>query len=120
MRTIAIVDDSPATLELVERVLRSAPYDVASFKDGVGLEDEVERIQPELILLDIVMPGRNGYEILRKLGKREATAGIPVVLMSSKAEPHDVEWGLRQGAAAYLPKPFSASQLIEVVNGALG
>jgi len=119
MSTIVIIDDSNATVERIERVLRSANHQVVSYRDGTGIEEELERLQPELILLDVVMPGRNGYEILRKLRKRDATASIPVVLVSSKNEPHDVDWGLRQGAAGYLPKPFSDSDLISAVGAAL-
>ena len=120
MSTIAIVEDSPATIDVIERVLRAADHRVVSFSDGVGIEDELEKIQPELVLLDIIMPGRNGFEILRKLRKGAATAGIPVVLVSSKSEPHDIEWGMRQGATGYLPKPFSEEDLISAVERALG
>jgi twitching motility two-component system response regulator PilH len=119
MSKIAIIEDSAAAIDLIERALRHADHEVVSFLDTADIEAELERVQPQVVLLDIVMPGRNGYEILRKLRKRPSTAGIPVVLVSSKNQPADIEWGLRQGAAGYLPKPFSESDLLDAVTEAL-
>jgi twitching motility two-component system response regulator PilH len=119
MSKIAIVEDSAATVDVMERALRGADHEVYSFLDTSDVESELERLQPAVVLLDVVMPGRNGYEILRKLRRTPSTAGIPVVLVSSKKEPSDIEWGLRQGASGYLPKPFSEADLIGAVTEAL-
>lgn len=118
-KTIAVVDDSPAAVEMIEKILRAAHYDVVTFQETVDLEDRIEELQPRLVLLDVVMPQRSGFDVLRKLRKRATTADIPVVLVSSKSEPSDVQWGIRQGASGYLPKPFTDSQLLETVGGAL-
>lgn len=119
MSKIAIIEDSAATVDVIERALRGADHQVFSFLDTSNIEAELEELQPQVVLLDIVMPGRNGYDILRKLRKKPSTADIPVVLVSSKNEPADVEWGLRQGAAGYLPKPFTDADLINAVTEAL-
>lgn len=119
MGKIAIIEDSTATINAIERALTGADHQVFSFLDTTDIEAELERLQPQVVLLDIVMPGRNGYDILRKLRKKPSTADIPVVLVSSKKEPADIEWGLRQGAAGYLPKPFSDADLINAVTKAL-
>lgn len=119
MSRIAVIEDSAATVDLIERALKAAGHEVVSFLDTSNIEAELERIRPEVVLLDIVMPGRNGYDILRKLRKKPSTAGIPVVLVSSKKEPADIEWGLQQGAAGYLPKPFADAELMDAVEKAL-
>ena len=120
MSRIAIVEDSAATVDLIEKTLRGAGHQVYSFLDTAEIEAEIEKIQPHVVLLDVVMPARNGYEILRKLRKRPSTAGIPVVLVSSKREPADVQWGLQQGASGYLTKPFTDAELVDAVSGAIG
>jgi len=83
--------------------------------NGDGVEEVAQRENPDLILMDVVMPNRNGYEILRKLRRDPATANIPVCIVSSKQEPSDIEWGTRQGAADYLPKPYTPEALIQTV-----
>ncbi len=88
--------------------------------DGDGLEERVANDRLHLVLLDVVLPGRNGYQILRSLKKNEATRRVPVVLVSSKTEPTDVEWGKMQGADDYLTKPFSAEDLLHRVRRLAG
>jgi twitching motility two-component system response regulator PilH len=111
-----VVDDAYSELKLMESILKSAGHDVVCFPDGDGLEERMLEERPDVLLLDIVMPNRNGYEILRSLKRDERTRRTPVVLVSSKNQESDRVWGKRQGADEYLGKPFTAEQLVTVVR----
>ena len=111
-----VVDDAYADLVLMESILKSAGHQVVTLMDGEQLEDKMSAECPDMLLLDIVMPKRNGFEVLRALRKDERTSGTPVVLVSSKNQESDRIWGMRQGADEYLPKPFTADQLLALVR----
>lgn len=119
MARICVVDDAPEVVSLITRYLQTAKHNVLAFTAATGLEDTLAREKPDLLLLDIVMPGRDGFQLLRSLRKRDDTKNLPVILVSSKAEPSDIEWGQLQGANAYLTKPFSQEQLLAVVEAQL-
>jgi twitching motility two-component system response regulator PilH len=116
MAKVMVVDDAYSELKLMESILKSAGHDVVCFPDGDGLEERMLEERPDVLLLDIVMPNRNGYEILRSLKRDERTRKTPVVLVSSKNQESDRVWGKRQGADEYLGKPFTAEQLVTVVR----
>ena len=116
MGRIAIVDDSRADIQLIESFLRSAQHEVSAFQEVEDIEERLAELAPDLVLLDIVMPNRNGFEILRSLKKDQRTKSIPVVLVSTKKEPHDLAWGKRQGANGYLSKPFTSGELLDEVG----
>jgi len=116
MAKVMVVDDAYSELKLMESILKSAGLEVVCFPDGDQLEERMVREQPDVLLLDIVMPNRNGYEILRSLKRDERTKRTPVVLVSSKNQESDRVWGRRQGADEYLGKPFTAEQLVSVVR----
>jgi len=116
MAKVMVVDDAYSELKLMEGILRSAGLEVVCFPDGEQIEERIVREQPDLLLLDIVMPNRNGYEILRSLKRDGRTRSTPVVLVSSKNQESDRVWGKRQGADEYLGKPFTAEQLVTVVR----
>jgi twitching motility two-component system response regulator PilH len=116
MAKVMVVDDAYSELKLMESILRSAGHQVVTFIDGDALEDKVTSERPDLLLLDIVMPKRNGYELLRSLKRNTQTRATPIVLVSSKNEASDLAWGRRQGADDYLGKPFTSDQLLGVVG----
>jgi twitching motility two-component system response regulator PilH len=116
MAKIAAVDDAPEVLKLISGILEPAGHEVIALRDGDGLEERIEADRVHLVLLDVVLPGRDGYQILRNLKRNEATRRVPVVLISSKTEPTDLEWGRMQGADDYLTKPFTAEDLLERVQ----
>lgn len=116
MAKVMVVDDAYSELKLMESILKSAGHEVVSFMDGDALEDKLSTERPDVLLLDIVMPKRNGYEILRALRKDERTKTTPVVLVSSKNQESDKVWGKRQGADEYLAKPFTSDQLLAMVK----
>jgi CheY-like chemotaxis protein len=120
MAKIVAVDDSVADLKLEESILSGAGHRVSICLNGEGIEALVAAEQPDLILLDVVMPQRNGYEILRKLRRDDSSKHIPVCIISSKDAPTDIEWGKRQGANDYLPKPYTPETLLGVVTRLTG
>ena len=116
MGKVMVVDDAYSELQVMEAILRAAGHQVISYIDGEQLEDKIIAEQPDVVLLDIVMPKRSGYEILRGLRRDERTKQTRVVVVSSKNQESDRVWGLRQGADDYLPKPFSADQLLTAIR----
>ena len=119
MARIAIIDDSKASLDMLATILTESSYDVTPYSSGVGIEERFTTQPPDLVLLDIVMPDRNGYEILRSLKRAPETRDIPVILVSSKNEDTDVRWGKRQGAADYVTKPFTSDDILTAVRAHL-
>jgi twitching motility two-component system response regulator PilH len=119
MARILIIDDSLTELQKLTQMLERLGHQVlkaANGADGVALaRQEV----PDAVLMDIVMPGLNGFQATRQLTKDEATAGIPIIIITSKDQETDKVWGARQGARAYLTKPFEESELIAALDDAL-
>jgi twitching motility two-component system response regulator PilH len=116
MSKVMIVDDAQADLKLMASILTTAGYDVVAYADGDEIEDRLATERPDVLLLDIVMPKRNGYELLRRLKKDERTRGTPVVLVTCRGQDSDRLWGKRQGADEYVTKPFTRLQLLSVVT----
>jgi twitching motility two-component system response regulator PilH len=116
MAKVMVVDDAYSDLKLMESILRGAGHQVVSLSDGDKLEDQLEAEHPDVLLLDIVLPRRNGYEILRALRRDTRTSKTPVVLVSSKNQESDRAWGKKQGADEYLSKPFTSDELLSVVS----
>ncbi len=116
MAKVMVVDDAYSELKLMESILRNAGHQVVTLIDGEALEDKVCTERPDVLLLDIVLPKRNGFELLRWLKKNEQTKSTPIVLVSSKNQESDKAWGRRQGADDYLPKPFTSDQLLTMVG----
>jgi DNA-binding response OmpR family regulator len=116
MGKVMVVDDAYSEIQLMESILKSAGHQVLSFTEGDQIEDKIAAERPDVVLLDIVMPKRNGYEILRGLRRNERTRETRVVVVSSKNQESDRVWGLRQGADEYLGKPFTPEQLLSAVR----
>ena len=100
----------------METILRSGGHDVLTYLDGEQLEEKIVKERPDVVLLDIVMPKRNGFEVLRSLRRDERIKQTRVVVVSSKNQESDRVWGMRQGADEYLPKPFTSEQLLTIVR----
>ena len=116
MAKVMVVDDAYSELKLMESILKSAGHEVVSYTDGETIEDRMQADQPDVLLLDIVMPRRNGYDILRALRKDTRLQKTPVILVSSKNQESDRAWGRKQGADEYLGKPFTSDQLLTMVS----
>lgn len=116
MAKIPLIDDSSATLEMLSSILKGAGHSVQTFSSGVGAEGKLAADTPNLVLLDVVMPERNGYEVLRGLKRQAETKTVPVIMVTSKGEDTDIRWGMRQGAAGYVTKPFTAESILAAVG----
>ena len=115
-RKVMVVDDAPSELRLMESILRSVGHEVLAYGDGEGLEDRVAAERPDVLLLDILLPKRNGYEILRALKKDERTRRTPVVVVTARDQESDRVWSRLHGAAEYVMKPFTPEQLLAAVE----
>jgi len=116
MAKITVIDDSQATLDMIADILKTGDHDISTHIHSKDIEASIVAEKPDLILLDVVMPERNGYEVLRALRRNPETKDIPVILVSSKNEPTDVKWGKRQGAVDYVTKPFTSKSILSAVN----
>ncbi len=119
MPKILIVDDSRTELEFMRNVLTQSAYTTLMANNGEEGIDLAKREQPDAILMDVVMPGLNGFQATRKLSKDPATADIPVIVVSTKGQETDKVWAKRQGAKAYLTKPVDAALLIATIEQVL-
>lgn len=116
MGKVMIVDDAAADLKLIESMLRASGHEVLAYADGEQAEEALRRERPDLLLLDVVMPRRNGYEILRRVKRDERTRHVPVVLVTCRNQESDRLWGRRQGADGYVTKPFTRADLLAAVG----
>jgi len=117
--TILVVDDNAAIAGIIERHLTGAGYAVVTAPDGPRALEVVSSERPDCVLLDIMMPDVSGLEVLRRLKADPATAAVPVILVTGKSEDADAELGYREGAAAYVTKPFKAAQIVDAVRKVL-
>jgi twitching motility two-component system response regulator PilH len=120
MSKIVVVDDSYAELQMIEGYLKSASHTVVSFPNTDKLEDKIAAEKPDLIVMDVVMPGRNGFQACRDLKNDDRFKGIPIVLCTSKGQESDKFWGQQQGANGHVVKPFKSEDLLAAVKRALG
>ncbi len=119
MSKIVVVDDSYAELQLIESYLKAAQHTVVSFSNTDKLEDKIAVEKPDLIVLDVVMPGRNGFQACRDLKNDDRFKNIPIVLCTSKGNESDKFWGQQQGASGHVVKPFKSEDLLQAVKRAL-
>ncbi|MBX2835356.1 MAG: response regulator [Gammaproteobacteria bacterium] len=119
MADVLIIEDSPTDAQAYSGTLREHGYTVSMANNGEEGMALAAKLQPDLILMDIVMPGINGFQATRELGKQAETTNIPIIMLSTKDQQTDRIWGLRQGAVDYLVKPISRRELVESVQSAL-
>lgn len=115
-KKILIVEDEESLLKLESILLSTRGYQVTGVKDGVTALQEIENNRPDLILLDIMMPGIDGFEVCRRIKENPSTAGIPVVMLTAKKSTADQNRGAEVGAEAYVTKPFKSGKIIEVIE----
>ncbi|MEI6428190.1 MAG: response regulator [Pseudanabaena sp. ELA607] len=116
MSKVLIVEDSITQREMIEGLLKGSGLEVTSAGDGVEALEKIEGNCPDLVVMDIVMPRMNGYELCRRLKSDPQTEKVPVVMCSSKGEEFDRYWGMKQGADAYIAKPFQPQELVGTVK----
>ena len=116
MARILIVDDSPSQLLGIQRIVEKLGHQILPATDGAAGVETAKAELPDLVLMDVVMPNLNGFQATRTLARDEATRHIPVILVTTKDQDTDRMWGMRQGAKAYITKPFSEDELSEVLE----
>lgn len=120
MTHVLIIDDSPTELHVFRQMLLNNDIEVSVAKNGdEGIEKAIE-IKPDCILMDVVMPGKNGFQATRDLSRNPVTSSIPVIIITTKDQETDKIWGMRQGAKDYIVKPANERDLIERINKVLG
>jgi len=116
LKKVLIVDDSPAEIKLIESLLEKEGYWPVGLNDPTRVEEAIAHERPSLILLDIVMPDRNGYQVCRDLKGSAEFNSIPVIMVTSKSSVSDKFWGEQQGADGYVTKPFTRDELLRAVR----
>src|SRR5487761_211886 len=112
LKKVLVVDDSIAAVKMMQGILDSGGYPSVGLSDPLRNEETITTEHPGLILLDIVMPARNGFQVCRELKGNSLFGGIPVILVTSS----DKFWGQQQGADGYIAKPFTPEELLETVR----
>jgi twitching motility two-component system response regulator PilH len=116
MSRVLVVEDSVTQREMITDLLKGSGLSVSIATDGVEALEHIEGHRPDLVVLDIVMPRMNGYEVCRRIKADPKTQNVPVVMCSSKGEEFDRYWGMKQGADAYIAKPFQPTELVGTVK----
>ncbi len=120
MATILIVEDTLSELELINHYLRESGYNVINAVSAKEALNKAIEQRPDIIITDVVMPGMSGFELCRSLKRTPATEKVPIIICTSKNQEIDRLWGMKQGADAYLTKPFTKEQLIRAVKSVGG
>ncbi|HBE72890.1 MAG TPA: hypothetical protein DDW31_02130 [candidate division Zixibacteria bacterium] len=119
-KKIMVVDDEPYIARVIKFKLEQEGYAVISANDGVTGLDRIRQEKPDLVLLDVMMPGLTGYEVCQQVKADADLQGIPVVFLTAKGQERDREQGLNLGASDYITKPFSPNRLLELVKSIIG
>ena len=114
-QTILVADDSPTEMRMVLSALQNKGYQIITASDGEEAIEKANRELPRLAILDIIMPKKNGFQVLRQIRSTPETKEMKIILLSSKNQESDKFWGLKQGADEYMTKPFEDAALVEMV-----
>jgi CheY-like chemotaxis protein len=120
MPRVLVVDDDPQVLRLLRVNFELEGYDVVSASDGNEALETIAAQAPDLVVCDVMMPGMDGFEVVRRLRSDASTSRLPIVMLSAKAMGSDARKGLDAGADEYVTKPFDPAELIDVVDRLLG
>jgi len=120
MARVMIVDDSPTDVQNIRNMLVKAGHLAIEASSGQDALDRIKTEKPDCVIMDVVMPGVNGFQATRQLAKDPATAKIPIMVVSSKSQESDRMWALRQGAKDYLIKPVKEAELLTKLKALLG
>ena len=115
-KKVLVVDDSPTAMFMVTTILKREPYEVVKAHDGQEAVEVAVLERPDLILMDVVMPRKTGFEACRELKQREDTKSIPVILVTTRGEGENVEAGFESGCNDYVTKPINAQELLAKVR----
>ena len=113
---ILVVDDSPTEIVVFKKILEKQGYQILVAKDGQEGVEMAKQELPDLILMDVVMPVLNGFQATRQLKNHEPTSKIPVIMVTTKDQQTDINWGMRQGATEYMVKPVAPAELLNKIK----
>src|SRR5574337_60418 len=116
IRSVLIVDDSKTELMALSEMLKGEGFSVTAAENAEDALAQLERHKPDLILMDVVMPGKNGFQLTRAITRDPRYAGVPVIMCTSKTQETDRVWGLRQGARDYVVKPVRGDELVAKIR----
>ncbi len=116
MARILIADDSPTERQVYAEALRELGHELVEAENGEEAERRFNETHPDLMILDVVMPKKDGYQVCRSLKSRKENRRVPIIMISAKSLTSDVYWGLKQGATEYLSKPFQVGVLLDKVK----
>ncbi|MDR2128714.1 MAG: response regulator [Burkholderiaceae bacterium] len=116
IRNVLVVDDSKTELLYLSEMLKKAGFSVTTAESGEEAQKRLEEAKPDLILMDVVMPGYNGFQMTRKIARDPRFSDVPIIMCTSKNQETDKVWGLRQGARDYITKPVSQTELMSKIK----
>lgn len=116
INTILVVDDSPTERHFLGEFLTKSGYRIVMAENGEEAMVKAKQEKPDLILMDVVMPGLNGFQATRAITRDEATKNIPVIICTTKGQETDKVWGMRQGARDYVIKPVDTAELLKKIT----
>ena len=116
IQSILVVDDSPTDRHALSEMLSKSGFKVSSAASAEEAIAKVKQVKPDLVLMDVVMPGQNGFQATRMLASDEATKHIPIIICSTKGQETDKVWGMRQGARDYVVKPVKQADLVAKIQ----
>jgi DNA-binding response OmpR family regulator len=119
-RHVLVIDDEPNIIEAIRFILMRDGWDVSILSDGLGAEAAIRDARPDVVILDVMLPGRSGFEILSGLRADAATATLPVLLLTAKGQDRDRAEAARLGASRFLSKPFANGEFLAAVRDLAG
>lgn len=120
VRRVLLIEDEPSIIEAIRFILTRDGWAVQTHSEGVTAAARVREAKPQVVILDVMLPGRSGFDILDELRADPSTAALPVLLLTAKGLAADRERALRSGATRYMTKPFSNSEVLASVNALAG
>jgi len=115
-RRVLLIEDEPNIIEAISFILTRDGWTVHTHADGQTAAERVRALPPDLVILDVMLPGRSGLEILRELREDAATADLPVLMLTARGQPRDRDLAMSLGASHYMTKPFSNAEMLEQVR----
>jgi DNA-binding response OmpR family regulator len=119
-RRVLLIEDEPNIIEAISFILSRDGWTVHTHSDGASAAQRVRSLPPELVILDVMLPGRSGFDILQDLRADPATAVIPVMMLTARSQSRDRDLAMRLGATRFLAKPFSNAEVVEAVRELVG
>lgn len=119
-KRVLLIEDEPNIIEAISFILSRDGWTVHTHADGSTAAQRVRALPPDLVILDVMLPGRSGFDILRDLRADDATAAIPVMMLTARGQARDRDLALQLGATRFMAKPFSNAEVIENVRALVG